>query len=314
MPDNTKPNHYICRMPFIYEKIRIGDTEGVEVLGYEGSARKLSVPEELERLPVLSLGKHAFTDKNTDLEEVSLPRSLLQIRSFAFYFCGCLKRLTLYDSVTDYHDGAIRTNFSLHEIRLIMREQRYTLARRILGDSDRKLLVMFEHPSGSLQLVFPEYSSNSIEDTRAQAFHIRIDGTGFSYRECVCADGLRLREYDGLYRRTFSSDDPEVSMEIAVARLMYPQGLSEEAAASYRAQLRNDMERVLRLSMKPRNAGWMELLMKEELLQSGDMDTALKLASESGKIELTGELMDYREKHFPKKTGTRLSLGDWNGR
>ena len=56
------------------------------------------------------------------------------------------------------------------------------------------------------------------------------------------------------------------------------------------------------------------LLMKEELLQSGDMDTALKLASESGKIELTGELMDYREKHFPKKTGTRLSLGDWSGR
>ena len=60
-------------MPFIYEKIIIGDTEGVEVLGYEGSAKHLSVPEELEGLPVLSLGKHAFTDKNTDLEEVSLP-------------------------------------------------------------------------------------------------------------------------------------------------------------------------------------------------------------------------------------------------
>ncbi|MBQ9421159.1 MAG: leucine-rich repeat protein [Lachnospiraceae bacterium] len=299
-------------MPFIYEKIIIGDTEGVEVLGYEGSAKHLSVPEELEGLPVLSLGKHAFTDKNTDLEEVSLPRGLLQIRSFAFYFCGSLKRITLYDGVTDYHDGAIRTNFNLHEIRIIMREDRYTLARRILGDSDRKILMMFSYPDRELRLVFPDYSSNSIEDTRAQAFHIRIDGTGFSYRECVCADGLRLREYDSLYRRTFSSDDPEISLEIAVARLMSPQSLSEDAAAAYRAQITSDMDKVLKLAMKPRNEGWMELLMNGKLLRKEDMDLALRLASEYKKIELTGQLMDYREQHFPKEAVGKLRLDDFD--
>ena len=72
------------------------------------------------------------------------------------------------------------------------------------------------------------------------------------------------------------------------------------------------MDKVLKLAMKPRNEGWMELLMNGKLLRKEDMDLALRLASEYKKIELTGQLMDYREQHFPKADGGKLRLDDFD--
>ncbi len=298
-------------MSFLYETTQIGQTAGIRILGYEGEARRLRVPDSLDGLPVIAVGKQAFTEKNHNLEEVTLPSGVLEVESFAFSFCGALRKLDLCDSIVSFHDGAIRTCFNLRDVELRISNNGFVLARRILGDSDRKLRVKFLFSGDDLQLVFPDYYSNSIEDTRSQAFHIRIDGCGFSYRECVCTGGLRLREYDSLFGRAVSAGDPEAAASIAVSRLMYPRGLTDQAARIYRDHIRDHMGQILPLCVLQENEGWMELLMKEKLLSEADMDMALRLTSECGLTQLSGELMAYRGNEYETKKGILTLEDDW---
>ena len=298
-------------MSFQYEKTTIDGKEGIRILTLEGAVRKLNVPESLEGLPVLSLGKQAVSENNRGLEEVTLPSTLLELESFAFSFCDSLKKITLPDSILHVHDGAIRTCFGLRDLEIIMKGWDFTLARRLLGDSDRKLRVLFRFPDHVQQLVFPDYYSNSIEDTKSQAFHIRIDGCGFSYRECVSKTGLRMREYDSLFQRAVISEDEDTPIEIAAARLLYPQGLHPDPCSVYRGYLTEHMEESLKLAFLPGNEEWMELFIKEELLSEKDIDLALKLASSNGCIQLAGELLEYKNRHFEEKKPAVLSLEDW---
>ena len=300
-------------MPFLYDRIKIkssggAEIEGLGILGYEGPARKLNVPETIEGIPVISIGKRAFTDQNKGLEEIALPKTILAIQSFSFYFCDTLRKIKLYDHVEDYYDGAIRTSSGICDVEIEMLDGRYELIRRILDDSDRRMRILFRFPDYALQLVFPDYRSNSIEDTRAQTFHIRIEGSGFSYRECVRKDGIRIKEYDSLFRRALSADNPEISISIAAGRLMYPAELSETEANVYRDHLRAEMPRALEMAMKPENEDWAELFMREALLDDEALDLALQLASERKQIALTGQLMDYRSRVLGIKKREKLSL------
>lgn len=299
-------------MPFLYNKIQHRGREGLEITGYDGTAKKLQIPSEIDGLPVVSIGKHAFSDGNKGLAEVWLPDSIEVIKAFAFYFCSELHRIVLSDSVTDYYDGAIRTSAGINDIEINMDSAHSELAHRILEDSDRKMRVTFcfrDMNDSRLRLVFPAYNSNSIEDTRAQTFHIRIEGSGFSYRECVRQDGIRIKEYDSLYRKALA-DNPEVSTEIAVGRLMYPTWLSEADADNYREHIRKDIYRAIELASEPENEGWIELFIKEELLDEAALDHVLKTASEHKQTELVGKLMDYRRSRFKPRTDNVLSLDE----
>ena len=54
---------------YSYQIIRYHGEESAEITGYEGTLRSMSVPDEIEGLPVRSIGKHAFAGRR-DLEEV----------------------------------------------------------------------------------------------------------------------------------------------------------------------------------------------------------------------------------------------------
>lgn len=297
-------------MPFLYEKTVISGRVGAEITGYEGSAKKLTVPEYIDGLPVLSIGKNAFNDSCGGLRSVALPKGLKQIKAFSFYFCSSLRYISMYDGVEDYYDGAIRTSAGITDIEIYMTENRYELVRRLLEDSDRKLRILFHFPESSLQLIFPDYNSNMIEDTRAQTFHIRIEGSGFSYRECVRRDGIRIAEYDNMFRRALSGDFPEISVEIAMSRLMYPAGLSDSAAAVYRSHIEKEIDSALRMAFLPENAGWLELMINEGLINEDKTDLGLRLAGERKLPEAAGMLMEYRRRRFSPAAGTVLSLED----
>ena len=297
-------------MPFLYRKIILSGREGIEITGFEGNARKLTVPEHIDGLPVLSIGKNAFNDSCEGLRSVALPNGLKQMKAFSFYFCSSLRSISLYDGIEDYYDGAIRTSAGISDIEIRMNENRFELVRRLLEDSDRKLRILFHFPEGSLRLIFPDYHSNMIEDTRAQTFHIRIEGSGFSYRECVRKDGIRIAEYDSMFQRALSGDFPEISVEIAVSRLMYPTGLSRQAADMYRGHIEKEIDRTLKLAFLPEKDGWLELLIREGLISEEKTDLALRLAGEEKRPEAAGQLMEYRRIRFSPAAGTVLSLED----
>lgn len=304
-------------MPFTYQKIEVNGSEGLEITGYTGTAKKLQVPAKLDGLPVISIGKNAFTDQSKELQEVRLPDSILTIRAFSFYFCSNLRKLILSDGVENFYDGAIRTSSCIDNIEIYMHSERTELVHRMLEDCDRKMSVHFHFPENAaageaahdneLRLIFPEYNSNSVEDTRAQTFHMHIEGSGFSFRECVRQDGLKLREYDSLLGKAFA-DDPDVSVEIAVSRLMYPYLLSEADAANYRSHIAKNLERAVRCAVLPENDGWIQLLTDEHLLDEAAVDLALMLAGDKKDAATVSLLMDYRHREFAQQPAAAAPL------
>lgn len=300
-------------MSYRYQEIELRGKKGIEIRGYDGYDKKLSVPSEIDGKPVISIGKEAFTDANRGLTEISLPDSVECIRAFAFYFCTDLHRLILTDSVTDYYDGAIRTSSNISEIDVTLSEEHTELVHRIVEDSDRRMRVTFtftDNGPDRMRLVFPAYNSNSIADPRAQTFHIRIEGSGFSYRECLRQDGLRIKEYDSLFRKAVA-DDTDLAIDVAIARLMYPSRLGEADAAAYRAHLEQYIMRTVELAFLPENEDWADVLLDERLLNEGALDYALQKASELKATALVSRLMDYRHTALAAPKQQSLSLDDW---
>ena len=79
----------------------------VTILGYNGSATAISIPETIDGLPVTTIAEGAFQSCTT-LTQVTLPSSLTTIGANAFAGCSALPILYLSDSVTSVGAGAFR--------------------------------------------------------------------------------------------------------------------------------------------------------------------------------------------------------------
>lgn len=108
----------------------------------------------------------------------------------------------------------------------------YSIPRYILSQTVQALRMQFILTEGRLELSFPSFYSYSVEDTLARAIHLKIDGCGYAYRECVMKHKIDTLSYDKLFSRA-KGDGLEISTDIALARLMYPLRLYDSAKASY---------------------------------------------------------------------------------
>ena len=237
-------------MGFTYEKKTAAAGPFIEITGYEGEAPSLTVPDEIEGLPVRSIGNHALADRS-DVREITLPRTLKTLHLFAFQNDANLEKIRVFDTADDCYDGVIRSCDALREIAVEMTgENNYVLMRELLQDTDNALSFLLHWPAGegkqekTLRLTFPEYVREAREDTMARAIHFTIEGAGMAYRECVEKHALLLTEYDRLLPRLTSYDDLSAA-EICLDRLMYPEALGEAARAQYETWLLGHTEKVL---------------------------------------------------------------------
>ncbi|MBR2731510.1 MAG: leucine-rich repeat protein [Clostridia bacterium] len=67
--------------------------------GYTGSATALTLPTEIDGLPVTAVGDYAFSENKT-LAQVTVPAGITEIRSGAFRGCTALAQIALPESVT----------------------------------------------------------------------------------------------------------------------------------------------------------------------------------------------------------------------
>ncbi|SEM60218.1 Leucine rich repeat-containing protein [Butyrivibrio sp. ob235] len=202
------------------------------IKGCEDSCRQLVIPESDSNLvPVRIIGNHAFSSRD-DLVEVAIPNSVHTILGFAFHNCGNLKKISLTDSVTEYLDGGTRQCESLEEIEVFLENGNNYIIRRILEDNDRRLTFRMHMPDGEALLVFPGFNYDFVENTMARTIQFAIEGTGYAYRECVKSDQIGFREYDNLFSKV-SADDKGTAEMIAMARILAPYELSEDARIAY---------------------------------------------------------------------------------
>ncbi len=75
----------------------------VTLTGYIGREQKVSVPSEIDGMPVVCIGRETF--KETAVREIIVPTTVTRIDWFAFYGCFGLGRVVLPASVTDMEYG-----------------------------------------------------------------------------------------------------------------------------------------------------------------------------------------------------------------
>ena len=303
-------------MGFLYQILEEKNGgRAAEITGYEGEVRRLQIPEKTDGLPVRRIGSHAFAFRK-DIREAVVPSSVEALGSFCFYACPELKRLSLCDSVRDYHDGVIRSCRNLHEITINFHETGFRLLKDILADVMTEMDVQITLPEGEeAVLTFPEYHNEDREDTRARAIHSRIIGAGYHYREMVSRKEIDFRGYDQLFRKAEAECSPSAG-RIALNRLYRPYELREDACGQYREYLSLHQREILKDLVQDRDRERIQVLLEEVTFTDEIVWEAAEEARKSEQSELLAVLLEYYREHFGNKKkmtddSMELSLEDF---
>ena len=296
-------------MAYTYErKTDRRGAEYIEITGYEGSSRQLTIADTIEGLPVKSIGAGAFRSRE-ELREVRLPESVYTLGRYAFYNCKNLTAIYLHDGVEDYYDGVIKQCENLQEIHLTLHSGNFSVMRDMLADNDRRLRFFLE-PMG-IQLTFPAYVYDFVEDVEARVLHHKIEGSGYPYRECVTRKGVELLAYDRLFSQVIT-DDYEAAIEIAFDRLLHPVELERGARELYEQYLEQTAEVVLNELIPNGRQEEITYMCEHCLIPKESLETALCLAADKKQSAVTAQLMEYQRIHFGRQTQTEaLSLDEW---
>lgn len=296
-------------MSYLYEhkKDRKGQ-EYIEITGYEGTIRHLSVPAIIEDLPVRSIGKSAFSGRE-DLFSVELPATIDTLGRYAFYNCKNLRSISLHDGVEDYYDGVIKQCQSLSEITLHQERDSFSVMKELLADNDRRLTFTVE-PIG-LRLTFPAYVYDFVEDVEARVLHHKIEGSGYPYRECVTRKGVDLLAYDKLFSYVIS-DDYEAAIMVALNRLRYPIELEDAAKEQYAQYLEQNARVVLLKLIEQECDEEIRYLCEECLITKDALEDGLYEAADKKLSAITAILMEYQRQHFAAhQQAVKMTLDDW---
>ncbi|WP_051204806.1 leucine-rich repeat protein [Butyrivibrio sp. VCD2006] len=336
-------------MSFIFEVTEKGDPY-ITVKGFEGPCKKLVIPDEGcinidsdvelsdaesvgrgagQVFPVRIIGNHAFSSRK-DLEEVVIPDSIHTVLGFAFHNCGKLRKISLTDSIEEYLDGGTRQCESLCEIEVDLKRGKPFIIRRILEDNDRRLTFRIHMPGGEALVVFPGFNYDFVENTMARTIQFAIEGTGYAYREVVKSDQINFREYDNLFSKV-SADDRGTAEMIAIARLLEPYELSDEARITYENWLKNKALKNLTKIVKNTDRATgkdlgtfnefmddieehIDFYLKRELLDKSDARELAHIAADMGITAIVSMLMDYAEsdKYLQKDGDNGVTKDDDN--
>lgn len=290
-------------MNFLWTKIEWHGEAAAEITGASVKTGSLVLPSEAGGLPVRVVRKGAFAGWE-GLREAELPDTVREIGDFAFQDCRNLRCLKLSCLTQEIGGGVLRgcTGFSLIELGGFADRPELFYPFRglcgILSDSDAAFSALLHFPDGDARLYFPDRVNDFDEDTMARAIHPRIEGCGYPYRECVSRGRIDFRGYDILFPRA-ELDGLATASEAAFARLQYPYRLLDRMREMYRAFFREHAEEIVPRLVHAGDAARLSFLAQERLLSPAAVDAGLKPASEAGRADLCGILMDCAGKRSP---------------
>lgn len=87
----------------------------IVIKDYIGKASEVTIPSEIEGLPVVEIGDYAFSEC-VYLKTIALPDTVLKIGEGAFYGCASLQSVTLGNSMLKIEDWAFRSCAALQTV------------------------------------------------------------------------------------------------------------------------------------------------------------------------------------------------------
>jgi hypothetical protein len=126
-----------------FSYITNGD-DTITITGYTGPGGALTIPSEINNLPVTSIGDYALT--NSSLTSVTIGTNVTSIGDNAFFDCTALSNVTVPASVTTIGDGAFEYCPSLTAITVASNNPAYSSLAGVLFNKGQTTLI--EYPEG----------------------------------------------------------------------------------------------------------------------------------------------------------------------
>lgn len=265
-------------------------SNSVIIQKYIGNGHRVSIPEQLEGMSVVQIGKFAFAEQR-QLEEVQLPVTVKVLGAHAFYNCRSLKKVCFGDQLVDIGDGAFKNCYELNTLQLNGSQKKMRGMKYILSEFDSEIEVILKEN----RLIFPSYAFDYQENTMARTIHQDILGAGFSYRSTVFADGIDYHEYDSLFYKV-EADSIQQSVRLAWYRLSTPYQLSQKAKSLYQKFITEHIAETVEYFLEKEDWEAIRMLIDWELIRQNDLPALLELAQKKQKIQAVPMLMEYQNR------------------
>lgn len=304
-------------MEFQYEivenKIKIiGIKEETDV------ATDITIPEELEGMPVTMIGPHAFSDRK-ELLCITLPDTVESIDNYAFSECRGLSRIRIPDQVTSIGDhvfyncrglkemtvpggllrvgdGALKNCNRLALITVVVTEGKNHAVKHLLPDIAKEITLHIQFKEGErireeAKLLLPK-DNIYISDFSTRLYEDIRYGVGYHYRLIVGEDEVDCKRYDRLFTMARGELAKELLADIAMNRLMYPYDLEEIGKRAYQNYISEQMSDILKTVIKLEEIDKLQYLLQENLIHQENIEEALGIAYEEGKTECISYLLE----------------------
>lgn len=251
---------------------------GAQILRLYGDTPCPAVPAEIEGRPVTEIGPYCFSDRREPeggrwyapdgmtrenahpicgnfVEEVHLPNTVHALHNGAFYNCRALRRVWCGATLEELGSDMFTNCRALDAFVLRCGPDAATGLKKLLAAVAAGVGAEFQDgESCAARLYFPEYLEYLHENTPAHLFNHSIEGVGYRYRQCFADGAVQYGEYDAAFALADADEAPEGLCRVAMARLLTPHALDEDAKARYAAYLTDHPGAAVRLAVESRDA------------------------------------------------------------
>ncbi len=299
----------------------------IEIVRCYGTDPVVVIPKQIQGLPVTNIAPYTFSDRKTKEEEnvlmykdetdelfkeqlrllagpyvevIIFPDTVREIGNYIFYGCKNLKELSFSDSLVQIGSGAFTGCGMINKLNINMFSGKSSCAKEILGDLWQRIDIFFEYKKDKTKekIVFPEHYEEAVENTPARILFTQHHGSGNDYRQCFYEKKLDYQKYDGLFAVATARDDIEVLTDLAFARLMYPQNLSEKAKQRYIEFIRQEYRDVLSHVIQADGMEQLKLISGYSAWTKESISYAIELSAMFNKVEISGYLMNEKQKTY----------------
>ena len=294
------------------------EQDGITILRALTCDKTAVLPDELFGLPVMALSDHALAAgsspvageelrilgggesgdwDNRNITDLTLPRFLQQIGSYAFMNLRSLVTLRFFDDLQSTGSAGFMNcrSFSRLELRRTGPNQGPALALLVKALQQELDVTIFETDGSITRLLFPEYFENYTENNAAHHFELKIHGGGYAYHDVFRSKILSLTDYDALWPAYLAHEhDEDSALRLAYGRCRYPNGLREQAGRRYADYLRANIGKALSFALKEKDMPGLRLLLDLGSTESETLDAALRESRNLQMTEATAILLERR--------------------
>lgn len=188
----------------------------INITRYTGNAGEVTIPDFIEDLPVVSIGKKAFLSKK-NLRRVVLPSTLSLIGEWAFAYCGNLQEVLVPIRAVTFGRAVFLDCGKLHRISPRLEEQKATFPSELLACA---LTVYDAYYLADLpQVGTRDWLANW--DAKLVSVLHTPDKSGYS-KQVLCGE----EDYGSTDLEAYLSRSRERKVRLAFLRLLHPEGLN----------------------------------------------------------------------------------------